>query len=167
MVYTQMDLISLALSSPETINEMNTALGTEDTVLRGRNVCRAMMNNSYADKGQKSTVQAKNAVFFDHKRASSNINPTFLEGLTNRRAEVYGMSFDSAYDVNNILKWVDQSVNENNYISKEDLDIRDDTFIAFISSLYFDNAWQNPRNSAKSSPPSLPNSRRRRTSPAW
>ena len=142
MVYTQMDLISLALSTPETINEMNTALGTEDTALRGRNVCRAMMNNSYADKGQKSTVQAKNAVFFDHKRASSNINPTFLEGLTNRRAEVYGMSFDSAYDVNNILKWVDQSVNENNYIAKEDLDIQDDTFIAFISSLYFDNAWQ-------------------------
>lgn len=142
MVYTQMDLISLALSTPETINEMNTALGTEDTALRGRNVCRAMMNNSYADKEQKSTVQTKNAVFFDKERALADINSTFLEGLTNRHAEVYGMSFDSAYDVNNILKWIDQSVNEDNYITKEDLDIKDDTFIAFISSLYFDNAWQ-------------------------
>lgn len=142
MVYTQMDLISLALSTPETINEMNTALGTEDTALRGRNVYKAMMNNSYANKEQRSTVQAKNAVFFDHERALSNINPTFLEGLTNRRAEVYDMRFGSAYDVNNILKWIDQSVNEDNFITKEDLDIKDDTFIAFISSLYFDNAWQ-------------------------
>ena len=142
MVYTQMDLISLALSTPETINEMNTALGTEDTALRGRNVYKAMMNNSYANKEQRSTVQAKNAVFFDHERALSNINPTFLEGLTNRRAEVYDMRFGSAYDVNNILKWIDQSVNEDNFITKEDLDIKGDTFIAFISSLYFDNAWQ-------------------------
>ena len=141
MVYTQMDLISLALSTPETISEMNNALGTDNTALRERNVYKAMINNSFANANDKCTVQAKNAVFFDSARAMSSINPTFLDGLTKRRAEAYGMSFDSDQDVNNILKWVDQSVNADGFLNKDDLEIEEYTFMGIFSSLYFDNTW--------------------------
>ena len=141
MAYTQMDLISLALSDDEAIAEVNAALGTSDMEFRGTNVLNAMLNNSYADKQEKSTVQAKNAVFYDPTQAESNISQNFLTGLTSRRAEVYQMNFKIDRDVNNILQWIDESVNETGFLSKDDLDIDKYTFMMFVSSLYFDNSW--------------------------
>ena len=141
MAYTQMDLISLALSDNEAIEEVNAALGTSDMEFRGTNVRNAMLNNSYANKEYKSTVQTKNAVFYDPYRAESDISQQFLTGLTNRRAEAYSMSYDLDKDVNNILKWIDESVNETGFLNKQDLDIDDKTFMMFVSSLYFDNSW--------------------------
>ena len=141
MAYTQMDLISLALSDDEAIAEVNAALGTSDMEFRGTNVYNAMLNNSYADKKEKSTVQTKNAVFYDPYRAESEINQNFLTGLTSRRAEVYQMNFKIDRDVSNILQWIDESVNETGFLTKQDLDIDKDTFIMFVSSLYFDNSW--------------------------
>lgn len=141
MAYTQMDLISLALSDDEAIAEVNAALGTNDMEFRGTNVRNAMLNNSYANKENKSTVQTKNAVFYDPYRAESEINQNFLTGLTARRAEAYSMGYDLDKDINNILKWIDESVNENGFFSKNDLDIDQYTFMMFVSSLYFDNSW--------------------------
>ena len=141
MAYTQMDLISLALSDDEAIAEVNAALGTSDMEFRGTNVRNAMLNNSYADKKEKSTVQTKNAVFYDPTQAESNISQNFLTGLTSRRAEAYQMNFKIDRDVNNILQWIDESVNETGFLTKQDLDIDKDTFILFVSSLYFDNSW--------------------------
>lgn len=143
MAYTQMDLISLALSDDEAIAEVNAALGTSDMEFRGTNVRNAMLNNSYANKEYKSTVQTKNAVFYDPYRAESEINQNFLAGLTTRRAEAYSMSYDLDKDINNILEWIDESVNENGFLSKDDLDIDRYTFMMFVSSLYFDNSWSN------------------------
>ena len=141
MAYTQMDLISLALSDDEATAEVNAALGTSDMEFRGTNVRNAMLNNSYADKKEKSTVQTKNAVFYDPTQAESNISQNFLTGLTSRRAEAYQMNFKIDRDVNNILQWIDESVNETGFLTKQDLDIDKDTFILFVSSLYFDNSW--------------------------
>ena len=143
MAYTQMDLISLALSDDEAIAEVNAALGTSDIELRGTNVRNAMLNNSYANKEYKSTVQTKNAVFYDPYRAESDISQQFLTGLTARRAEAYSVSYDLDKDINNILKWIDESVNENGFLSRDDLDIDKYTFMMFVSSLYFDNSWSN------------------------
>lgn len=140
MLYTQMDLISLAVSNDEAMNEINTALGTDDATMRGENVLKAMLNNSFANKEEKSTVQTKNAVFYDPYRANSNINPTFLEELTKRHAEAYNLSYDT--DISYILKWIDESVNENGFLTEKDLDIDELTFISFVSSLYFDNTWE-------------------------
>ena len=143
MAYTQMDLISLALSDDEAIAEVNAALGTSDMEFRGTNVYNAMLNNSYANKEYKSTVQTKNAVFYDPQRAESEINQNFLTGLTSRHAEAYSVSYNLDKDINNILKWIDESVNENGFLSKDDLDIDKYTFMMFVSSLYFDNSWSN------------------------
>jgi len=145
MAYTQMDLISLALSDDEAIAEVNAALGTNDMEFRGTNVYNAMLNNSYADKKEKSTVQAKNAVFYDPYRPRSDIKQEFLTGLTSRRAEVYNVSYDSDRDINSILQWIDESVNEKGFFSKDDLDLDNNpnkySFMMFVSSLYFDNSW--------------------------
>ena len=127
MAYTQMDLISLALSDDEATAEVNAALGTSDMEFRGTNVRNAMLNNSYADKKEKSTVQTKNAVFYDPTQAESNISQNFLTGLTSRRAEAYQMNFKIDRDVNNILQWIDESVNETGFLTKQDLDIDKDT----------------------------------------
>lgn len=140
MLYTNLDLVSLASSDDETTEQFNTVLQNDDQDFRGDNIYRAMKNNFFVDAELKSTVQAKNAVFVERAMGP---NPTFLEEITKRNAEAYSLNFQDDVDVNNVLEWINQSVNEENFMSKSDLAIQSDTAVLCVSSLYFDNAWKN------------------------
>lgn len=140
MLYTNLDLVSLASSDDDTTNQFNTVLQIEDRDLRGNNVNYAMRNNFFVDQQLKSTVQAKNAVFVERKMGP---NPTFLEEVTKRNAEAYALDFQESKDVANVLQWINQSVNEENFMNESDLKIQSDTAVLYVSSLYFDNAWKN------------------------
>lgn len=138
MLYSHLDLISLAASDNETIAQFDHALLTSDTSLRADNIALAMKNNYFANDLEKSTVQAKQAVFIEYKLGA---NQTFVNELTRRRAEAYELDFHKSDDVNNIITWISQSVNEQNFISKDDLELEPDSALLFISSLYFDCTW--------------------------
>lgn len=138
MLYTQLDLISLAVSDDQTQEQFDNALLSNDSNFRASNINKAMRNNFFVNQTLKSTVQAKNAVFIEEKLGA---DPAFVEGLTARRAEAYELNFQDDKDVQNILNWASQSVNEENFLKKEDLEIQIDTAMMFLSSLYFDNTW--------------------------
>lgn len=139
MLYTQMDLISLASSDIETTNQFNNALNMSNQEDRGNNVYNAMKNNFFVYSFLNSTVQTKNSVFIQYDLGA---NPTFVNELTKRNAEAYTVNFHDDKDVNKILQWASQSVNEDNFLTKDDLEIRDDSALLFMSSLYFDNTWR-------------------------
>ena len=137
MLYSQLDLISLAASDEETKEQFNSALlANED--LRSINILRAMKNNFFVNKEAQSTVQTKNAVFIERQLG---YNQTFVNELTARNAEAYLLSFQNDADIDNIIRWASQSVNEDNFINKGDLELEPDSALLFLSSLYFDNAW--------------------------
>ncbi len=138
MLYTQLDLISCAASDEETKLQFDNALQSEDTELRATGISTAMRNNFFADDERKSTVQAKNAVFLESKFGANN---KFVDDMTKRNAEVYEMDFQNPSDVNKAVEWANMSVNEPGFMNANDLNIKYDSAMLFLSSLYFDNCW--------------------------
>jgi len=138
MLYTHLDLISLAASDDETKQQFDQVLLTSDASLRETNIYNAMKNNFFVNEKAQSTVQAKNAVFIERLFGADE---TFVNNLTKRNAEAYLLNFQNDKDVDNIVEWISQSVNQKNFISKDELQIQDDTALLFVSSLFFDNAW--------------------------
>ena len=139
MLYSHLDLISLAVSDDETKAQFDEALLTNDQNLRKNNLYASLRNNFFVNQELKSTVQTKNAVFIER---NLGYNQDFVNGLSERNAEAYLLNFQNDNDVNNIIKWANQSVNEDGFLNKNDLKIQDDSALLFLSSLYFDNAWQ-------------------------
>lgn len=138
MLYTQLDLISCAVSDDETKNQFDSVLLTSDIAMRENNIYRSMRNNFFVNKETKNTVQTKNAVFVD---SDFGANPQFVDDLSRRNAEVYEMDFQTKEDVNKATEWINQSVNEPGFINADYLEVKEDSALLFLSSLYFDNSW--------------------------
>lgn len=139
MLYTQLDLISCAVSDDETKAQFDSALLTDSASLRQKNIYNAMRNNFFVNKESKNTVQAKNAVFVE---ASLGAADQFVDDMTNRNAEVYEMDFHSNKDAESVAEWINQSVNEPNFVKPDYFELQDDSAILFASTLYFDNSWR-------------------------
>ena len=138
MLYSQLDLISLAASDDETKAQFNQILNNDDEDLRADNIAAAMKNNFFVDASTQSTVQTKNAVFIENTLGA---NQNFVDGLTRRNAEAYSLHFQNDKDVNKVIEWANKSVNEDGFLNKNDLEIQDDSALLFLSSLYFNNSW--------------------------
>ena len=138
MLYTQLDLISCAVSDEETENQFNEALLNSNATFRQNNIYNAMRNNFFVDATNKNTVQTKNAVFVE---SNFGAKEQFVADLAKRNAEVYEMNFQKAEDVNQAVEWINQSVNEPGFVNAKYLEIKNDSALLFLSSLYFDNTW--------------------------
>ena len=95
MLYTQLDLISCAVSDDETKEQFDNALLIDSGSTRQTNIYKAMRNNFFVNKESKNTVQAKNAVFVEHTLGAAD---QFVSDMTSRNAEVYEMDFHSNKD---------------------------------------------------------------------
>ena len=65
----------------------------------------------------------------------------FIDDLTSHNVESYSLDFNKNDDINKMLDYIDDTLNERNYFSKKELEINEDTALYFITSLYFDNEW--------------------------
>ena len=137
MLYTQLDLISCAVSDEETMDQFNSVL-SGDASLRKTGIAASMRNNFFANDERKSTVQAKNAVFLEEELGAKD---QFVQDMTERNAEVFEMDFQNPEDVGKACQWANASVNQPGFLKAEDLKIEDDSGMLFLSTLYFDNAW--------------------------
>lgn len=137
MLYTQLDLISCAASDQETMDQFNSVL-SGDTSLRKTGVATAMRNNFFANDKEKCTVQAKNAVFLEEEFGAKD---QFVQDMTDRNAEVFDMDFQNPEDVGRACEWANASVNQPGFLKAKDLEIKEDSAMLFLSSLYFDNTW--------------------------
>ena len=138
MLYTQLDLISCAVSDNETKEQFDNALLIDNANTRQSNIYKAMRNNFFVNKENKNTVQAKNAVFVDALLGAAE---QFVADMTNRNAEVYEMDFRNKNDVNQAAEWINQSVNEPGFVDADYFELQEDSAILFASTLYFDNSW--------------------------
>lgn len=138
MLYTQLDLISCAVSDDETKEQFDNALLIDSASTRQTNIYKAMRNNFFVNKESKNTVQAKNAVFVEQELGAAD---QFVDDMTSRNTEVYEMDFHSKKDVESAADWINQSVNEPNFVDPDYFELQDDSAILFASTLYFDNSW--------------------------
>ena len=139
MLYTQLDLISCAVSDEETKAQFDNALLINDASTRQKNIYNAMKNNFFVQKENKNTVQAKNAVFVEQELGAAD---QFVNDMTSRNTEVYEMDFHSKKDVESAADWINQSVNEPNFVDPNYFELQDDSALLFASTLYFDNSWR-------------------------
>ena len=139
MLYTQLDLISCAVSDEETKAQFDAALQSDNVTLRKEGVATAMRNNFFANDSLKCTVQTKNAVFLEEEFGAAD---KFVQDMTERNAEIFEMDFDNPDDVGKACQWANASVNSPDFLKPDDLNLEDDSGMLFLSSLYFDNTWE-------------------------
>ena len=138
MLYTQLDLISCAVSDDETKTQFDDALLIDSASSRKTNIYNAMRNNFFVNKERKNTVQAKNGVFVYDKFGAAE---QFVTDLSERNAEVYELDFKKEKDVDQVADWINQSVNEPGFVDSDYFELQEDSAILFASTLYFDNSW--------------------------
>ena len=132
------------------LNELEAASSQDDVTLKFNNLLglnreerisfyeKVLKANNYAREN--STTQLKNAAFFNNK---FDYNQTYIDILTKLYCEAFQLNVKNDIDVNKVVKWVNDAVNNENFIDKDFLDIKDDTQILLFSTLYFENAWYN------------------------
>ena len=137
-LYMNLNILSLASNNNIVIEALDNLLGmTKET--RAPDFVNAYKNDYfYNDYG---TIQMYNGYFATNKY---DVNNTFINNLTKHYTEAYQVDFNSSAAVNKILNWIDQKVQDKNFLSREDLNISDDTAFLLMSTFYFRNNWNNP-----------------------
>lgn len=132
-LYSVMNELTYAASREDLKTRLNTLLGLNENS-RVSFYDKVMKANSFAMND--STIQLKNAAFFDDKFA---YNQTFVDALTRLYCEAYQLHFKT--ESRKITEWVNKAVNASNFIDKEFLELDDETMLYLFSTLYFKNAW--------------------------
>ena len=72
---------------------------------------------------------------------SFDYNQEYISYLTKIFSEAFQMDFKKDEDVNNMLSWVNQAIEENNYIKRNDLNINANTVMYLFSTMNFNQKW--------------------------
>jgi len=135
-LYMNLDLISLVVEDENLINKFDTLLGLSSSD-RLKNFSNAYVTDYYCNDN--GTLQMYNAVF---SNIDYNLKDAVIHNLTKRYAEAYAVDFMSNEGVSKILEWIDSRVMDTNFISKDDLELTEDTILLFLSTSYFKNKWR-------------------------
>ncbi len=134
-LYSNLNELANASSREDLSYHLNELLGL-DAAGRATFYEKIMKGNSFAEEN--STIQLKNAAFFDNKYDYSQ---TFVNSLAKLYCEAYQLDFEK--DASKMVEWVNAAVNSNGFIDKDFLDINQETTLYLFSTLYFKNAWRN------------------------
>ena len=134
-LYSNLNELANASSREDLSYHLNELLGL-DAAGRATFYEKIMKGNSFAEEN--STIQLKNAAFFDNKYDYSQ---TFVNSLAKLYCDAYQLDFEK--DASKIVDWVNAAVNSNGFIDKDFLDINQETTLYLFSTLYFKNAWRN------------------------
>lgn len=143
-VYANMDLVSLAVSDDEISNQLNSLLGSSS--LRETEISKVLLNNFYQNQEDQTNVKLRSATFID---AQLGAKDEFVDALTHRRSEAYELDFQNDRDLTYLFDWIANSIGEDNFLSKKDLDINEFTTIGFFNSLLFKGKWATSYNTTK------------------
>ena len=130
-LYSNLNELANASSREDLSNRLNELLGL-DAAGRAAFYEKIMKGNSFAEEN--STIQLKNAAFFDNKYDYSQ---TFVNSLAKLYCEAYQLDFEK--DASKIVDWVNAALNSKGFIDKDFLDMDKETTLYLFSTLYFKN----------------------------
>ena len=134
-LYSNLSIMAVGSEDEIVTQEFDDILGL-DKEIRKINYTKAYQNDYFANDF--GTLQLYNGLFVDKKY---EINNNILDELTNLYVESYSLDLSNDKDVNKMLSWVDQKVDDKNFLEKKDLEIDEYTALLLMSTLYFDNKW--------------------------
>lgn len=95
-------------------------------------------NNFYHNNYGSSFIH--NGAFVDFELGFSDV---YLEKLTNNYFEAFSLDYKNEDDIQKMMKWIDDSVQEENFIKRHDLNITNESILYLFSSFLFSNQWSN------------------------
>lgn len=134
-LYSNLNIVSLASDNELVLNAFDKVLGLNKEK-RKENFKNMYRSNFFVN--EYGTLQMYNAVFQSNKW---NYNEEFINELSDYYTDSYVLNFDNNSDVNKMLEWIDSTLDENDYLSKKDLEINELTALYFFTSIYFNNEW--------------------------
>ena len=133
-LYYLMNNISLSSTKEDIDNEFDNLLNL-DKNKRKEDLIKTYKNNYFCN--DQGTMQMYNSVFLSNEY---QYNEEYINLLKDYYIEAYQLSFKN--DKNKIIEWIDNKINQKNFMKEEELEIDDkDTVIYFINTLYFNNRW--------------------------
>lgn len=134
-LYMNLSILSLASNNENTLKEFDNLLGMSKES-REKDFINAYINDYFYNSS--GTMQMYNGYFATNKFDANN---DFISSLTRHYTEAYQVDFNSDASINKILSWIDQRVQDRNFLNKNDLEIDENTAILLISTLYYKNTW--------------------------
>lgn len=142
-LYSNLDIVSLASDDALVGQEFDSLLGDRD--MRRSNYRSMYQSDFFAN--DYGTMQMYNGVF---QSKEYDYNQNFVDDLSRFYTESYQIDFSNENDIDKVLSWVDQKVDSQNFMNKEDLQIDEDSAILFLSTLYFNNEWNSKFSTSQS-----------------
>lgn len=81
-------------------------------------------------------------------KKGKTVNNSLLTTLTERYCEAYSVDFSSDEGIKMMLNWIDEKLDEKGFLSKKDLDIKQETAAYLCNTLYFRSKWSTKYNKA-------------------
>lgn len=134
-MYSLLNELYKASSRDDLTNRFDNLLGLDENQ-RITLIDKIMKANSFVL--DETTGQIKNAAFFSNKY---NYSTFYVDYLSDIYCEAYQLDFNK--DINKIVSWVNQAVNDDKFIDEKFLELNDESVLYLMSTLYFKNAWNN------------------------
>ena len=144
-LYSNLDLMSLSTDNQEVLLALDNVLGV-NTQTRRTNYPLTYKNNFYLN-GEYGTMQLYNGVFLN---SSYEANETYINSLSSYFTEAFSVNFANDSAVSKMLQWIDQKINEKNFLRKEDFEINTYSMMYIVNTLYFRNRWLSMYNEKES-----------------
>ena len=134
-LHMTLSILSLASNNEIALSALDNLLGMNKET-RENDFINAYINDYYYNSY--GTIQMYNGYFSTNEYEE---NQDFISSLTRHYTEAYRVNFKSDNAINKILDWVDQKVQDKNFLNKKDLEIKESTAFILMSTLYFKNSW--------------------------
>ncbi|MFA7032697.1 MAG: serpin family protein [Bacilli bacterium] len=135
-LYANLSILSLGSTDASVMNQFDTLLALPEDE-RTSNYPSFYQNDYYAtDSG---TTQFYNGLF--QSELFGTINEDFIAQLANYYCEAYSIDFQKQSDVAKMVSWANERMNDDQFLSIDDLPISSDTALYLLTTLTFDNKW--------------------------
>ena len=135
-LYANLSILSLGSTNANVMNQFDTLLALSETD-RTDNYSSFYRNDYYAtDSG---TTQFYNGLF--QSELFGTISEDFIAQLATYYCEAYAIDFENQSDVAKMISWANERMNDDDFISANDLPISENTALYLLTTLTFDNKW--------------------------
>ena len=133
-LYSNLHLLSLGYKNEEMVKLFDEVLGIEASKRSAE--YKKMYENNFKvnDDG---TTQMYHGAFLSN---GLDINEDYINSLTDNYVEAFSLDFTNDIDINLMLEWINNKMQDKNFFTKDDLYLENTIFYLF-SALYFSQGW--------------------------
>lgn len=139
-LYFAYDTLSWGSDDAELTNKWNNVLGLNrekrDIGLKDLYKADFYLNDD-------GTLQLYQGLFFNKNYSANSV---LISTLTERYCEAYSVDFTSKEGTSRMLSWIDEKIDEKNFINMSDLEIDAETMAYQFNTLYFRAKWSTKYN---------------------